>query len=85
MTRWLLGLLLGGLLLVPSVEAQGPLPCEAERAQLRWLVQKYGSERTQLEFALAASEARRQAAEAEIAKLVQALESGRAGPTNRAK
>ena len=39
---------------------------------LRWLVQKYGSERTTLEFALATSEARRQAAEAELARLKSA-------------
>ena len=59
--------------------------CEHESRQLRWLVQRYGAERTQLEFALATSESRRQLAEAEIVRLIQALESARAGTTNRAK
>ena len=55
------------LLMLP---ASGALetPCESERAQLRFLVQKYGQERTQLEFALARVEAERQRLEAELAK-----------------
>ena len=62
----LIGLL---ALTVPSVSAaQAPPSCETERAQLRFLVQKYGQERTQLEFALAKAEAERQRLEAELAK-----------------
>ena len=69
------------LLVVGSSGAQAPiLPlCESERAQLRWLVQKYGSERTTLEFALATSEAHRQAAEARLKALEEALKSAPKG------
>ena len=59
--------------------AQPPPVCESERDSLRWLVQRYGSERTQLEFALAASEARRQAAEARLKALEDALKSAPKG------
>ena len=55
-------------LVIGSASAQGPPSCESERAQLRFLVQKYGQERTQLEFALARVEAERQRLEAELAK-----------------
>ena len=85
MSRLITLALFASVMLVASATAQGPLPCEGERAQLRWLVQKYSSERTNLEFALSSSEARRQAAEAEIARLTKDLESARAGTTNRAK
>lgn len=61
-------MLLGG----GSALAQTPPSCEDEVRSLRWLVQKYGSERTTLEFALATSEARRQAAEAELAQIKSA-------------
>lgn len=56
------------LTLAGSGAAQGPPSCDSERAQLRFLVQKYGQERTQLEFALAKAEAERQRLEAELAK-----------------
>ena len=68
------------LLLTGSAAAQAPQGCAQELRQLRWLVQKYGSERTALEFALAASEATRQAADARLKALeaaIQALESAR--------
>ena len=68
-----------GLAFAGSAAAQG-LTCEQELRQMRWLVQKYGSERTALEFALAASEATRQAADARLKALeaaIQALESAR--------
>ena len=55
-----------------SAAAQPPPSCQDEVRQLRWLVQKYAADRTQLEFALATSEARRQAAEAEAARLKSA-------------
>lgn len=61
-----------GTLLAGGAGAQPPVSCEDEIRSLRWLVQRYGSERTTLEFALAASEARRQAAEAELARLKSA-------------
>ena len=50
-----------------------PRTCEEEVGPLRWLVQKYASERTTLEFALATSEAKRQAAEARLKALEEAL------------
>lgn len=46
---------------------------------MRWLVQRYASERTTLEFALAASEARRQAAEARLKALEEVLKSAPKG------
>lgn len=70
-----------GLAFAGSAAAQG-LTCDQELRQMRFLVQKYGSERTTLEFALAASEAGRQAAEARAKALeaaIQALESARGG------
>ena len=78
------GIIIAAWLMAAPASAQGPVSCEEERGSLRWLVQQYGSQRTQLEFALATSEARRQAAEAEIARLTKDLESARAGTTNRA-
>lgn len=64
--------LLVALLIVAALAggaaAQAPKPpCEDEVRALRFLVQKYAADRAQLEFALATSEARRQAAEAELA------------------
>ena len=53
------------------VSSQG-VACEDEVRALRFLVQKYSSDRAQLEFALATSEARRQAAEAELVGLKSA-------------
>jgi len=70
--RWV-WLLATGLLLTGSAAAQAPQDCDRELRQLRWLVQKYGSERTALEFALAASEANRQAAEARVKTLEEAI------------
>ena len=61
------------LLLAPASIAQERAPCDAETRQLRWLVQKYGTERTELEFALAKVEAARQAAEAETRRLREEL------------
>ena len=61
------------VLLAGGATAQAPKPpCEDEVRALRFLVQKYSSDRAQLEFALAPSEARRQAAEAEAARLKSA-------------
>ena len=71
----LLGLVAGGAA-AQSPAAQEQL-CESERNQLRWLVQKYGSERTNLEFALAASEARRQLVEERIKALEVEMERGK--------
>jgi len=59
---------LAGLLLLAGSASAQPPSCEAERAALRFLVQKYGQERTSLEFALAKAEAERQRLEAELAK-----------------
>ena len=71
--RAVVGLVAGLWLLAgPAALAQPPVPCDQEVRSLRWLTQRYGSERTQLEFALATSEARRQAAEAEVARLKSA-------------
>lgn len=53
--------------------------CDQEVRSLRWLVQRYGSERTTLEFALATSEARRQAAEVRLKALEEALQSAPKG------
>ena len=76
MKIWLIVLV---LLSTGSAAAQSPVPCEQELRQLRWLVQKYGSDRTTLEFALAASEARRQAAEARLKALEDAMKSAPKG------
>lgn len=58
------------MLMAGGAAAQPPKPpCEDEVRALRFLVQKYAADRAQLEFALATSEARRQAAEAERAGL----------------
>ena len=76
MRRGLLGLI---VLFVASGAAAQPPSCEQELRQLRWLVQKYGSDRTTLEFALAASEARRQAAEARLKALEDAMKSAPKG------
>jgi len=63
-------ILLGAiLLLLPGgAPAEAP-PCESEVMQLRFLVQKYGQERTALEFALARAEAERQRLRAELDRL----------------
>ena len=58
--------------LTGSAAGQIPSSCEDEVRSLRWLVQKYSADRAQLEFALATSEARRQAVEAELARLKSA-------------
>ena len=63
----LVGLLAGGAAAQPARSA-----CDDEVRALRFLVQKYSSDRAQLEFALATSEARRQAAEAELVGLKSA-------------
>ena len=78
MRRWM-GLIGAGLLLAGSAAAQAPVPCDQELRQLRWLVQKYGSERTTLEFALAASEGRRQAAEERLRALEDAMKTAPPG------
>ena len=66
-------LMLGAAMIAPATEAQAPVSCEQEIGSMRWLVQRYASERTALEFALAASEARRQAAEARLKALEEVL------------
>ena len=66
------------LLLAGSAGAQ-VTSCESERNQLRWLVQKYAADRAQLEFALATSEARRQAAEERLKVLEDALKTAPKG------
>ena len=58
--------------LTGSAAGQIQSSCEDEVRALRFLVQKYSSDRAQLEFALATSEARRQAAEAELVGLKSA-------------
>ena len=69
MPRLMLVAMLLGALLAPAATAQDRGSCDAETRQLRWLVQKYGTERTELEFALAKVEAARQTAEAEVRRL----------------
>ena len=76
--RILLALLVAAMLGSGSAAAQ-PVACEQELRQLRWLVQKYGSDRTTLEFALAASEGRRQAAEERLRTLEDAMKSAPKG------
>ena len=62
------------VLLAWPATAQMPTgDCAPEVRQLRWLVQKYGTERTELEFALAKVEGARQAAEAEVRRLREEL------------
>ena len=67
------------LLLVGGVAAQGPVSCEDEVRSVRWLVKRYFEERTQLELALAASEARRQAVEVRLKALEDAMKSAPKG------
>ena len=75
-----MGVILLGAAVWPAAWPVSSQPaCDEEIRSLRWLVQRYGSERTQLEFALAASEARRQAAEERLKILEDALKSAPAG------
>ena len=67
------------MVVVGGAAAQPPKSCEDELRQMRWLVQKYGSERTTLEFALAASEGRRQAAEERLRVLEDAMKTAPKG------
>lgn len=67
-------------MLVDTAAAQPPkLGCDDEVRALRFLVQKYSADRAQLEFALATSEARRQAAEVRLKALEEALQSAPKG------
>ena len=72
-------ILLGAAMIAPATEAQAPVSCEQEIGSMRWLVQRYASERTTLEFALAASEARRQAVEARLKALEDAMKTAPPG------
>lgn len=58
----------GMLMLAGASHAQPPATCQDEVRVLRFLVQKYGQDRTALEFALAKTESERQRLEAELAK-----------------
>ena len=74
---------LAGCLLVGLVgggaAAQPPVPCDEELRSVRWLARRYFEERTQLELALAASEAGRQAAEGRLKALEEVLKSAPKG------
>ena len=67
------------VLLTGGAAAQPPVPCDEEVRSVRWLARRYFEERTQLELALAASESRRQAAEARLKALEEALKSAPKG------
>jgi hypothetical protein len=73
---------LGALLVLPRVAGAPPPPaksCEAELGELRFLVQWYGQQRTELEFAVARAEARRQHAERALAEARRAGRSAMSG------
>ena len=72
-------LVMAMLLLAGGAVAQPPVPCDEELRSVRWLARRYFEERTQLELALAASEARRQAAEGRLKALEEALKTAPKG------
>ena len=77
--RRLLWAVLVGFAVVSGAAAQGPQTCDEELRAARWLTRHYFEERTSLELALAASEARRQAVEARLKALEEAMKTAPKG------